>query len=92
MSTIGSPIETSLLQTAQAQRTAATKRNRERAQSEKGQRRADHADLKVAGTEAADAVRALPQNDSEEAHSEHQGQPDLHDRPDEDKPRIDVVA
>jgi hypothetical protein len=93
MSVIGSPIETSLLQTAQAQQTAATRKDRERAQSESTRRREDQLDLRVAGLESDAAVKALPHNDSEEAHEEHESKSDPRTpRDDEDRPRIDVVA
>lgn len=72
MSTIGSPIDTSLLQAAQAQQTASKSRDKERASSEQARRYQDIVDLRVAGLETADAVRKLPQNDSEQAEDEHQ--------------------
>ncbi|MCA9296051.1 MAG: hypothetical protein KC983_06025 [Phycisphaerales bacterium] len=92
MSVIGSPIETSLLQAAQAQQTAATRKDRERAKSESTRRREDQVDLRVAGLESDAAVKALPHNDSEEAHEEHEANSDLSKPKDEDRPRIDVVA
>ena len=94
MSFIGSPIDTSLLQTAQAQQVAAKARDRERAITERGRRRQDFVDLRVAGTEASEAIRKLPQNDSEQAESEHESQdhPPRKRRDDEEHPRIDVRA
>ena len=93
MSTIGSPIETSLLQAAQAQQVASKARDREKAASESARRFADHVDLKVAGVESADAVRQLPHSDSEENQQEQRS----HDygpaqNPDEDNPHIDMKA
>ena len=64
MSTIGSPIETSLLQTTQAQQKAARTRDRERAEaSERSRRIADLVELRVAGVEEASAVRPASTND-----------------------------
>jgi len=87
MSTIGSPIETSLLQTIQAQREATTRKARERARTDASGRRDDQIDLRTEGVEAEDAVRDLPPNDSEEAREEHQSQPAPNERP-----RIDLTA
>jgi hypothetical protein len=72
MSTIGSPIETSLLQAAQAQQSASKAKDKQRAASESARRYQDIVDLRVAGLETADAVRRLPRNDSEQAEDEHQ--------------------
>lgn len=93
MSTIGSPIETSLLQAAQAQQMASKARDREKAASESARRFADQVDLKVAGVESADAVRKLPHSDSEENQQEQRS----HDHgppkdPDEENPHIDMKA
>ena len=71
MSQIGSPIDTSLLQTAQAQRAAASGRKKERGRSEAANRWQDLVDLKVAGVEEPGAIRDIPENDSEEAEVEH---------------------
>lgn len=98
MSTIGgTPIDTSLLQTAQAQQTASKSRDRERAVTERARRYQDLVELRVAGVESDDAVRALPQNDSEQAEDEHQRQvrQGVHRRPSEgedDRPSIDLTA
>ena len=70
MSTIGSPLDTSLIQTAQAQQVASKARDRELAATEKTQRYKDMLDLKVAGIESAEAVRQLPHSDSEQAEVE----------------------
>lgn len=93
MSTIGSPLETSLLQAAQAQQVASKTRDREKAASESARRYADQVDLKVAGVETADAVRQLPHTDSEENQQEqrsrdHRPLPN----PDEENPHIDLKA
>ena len=95
MSTIGSPIESSLLQAAQAQQVASKKRDRERAgEAESGRRLRDLVDLRVAGVEQAEAPRAIPENDSEQAETEHRAETherakDNHDR----QPRsIDLTA
>jgi hypothetical protein len=95
MSSIGSPIDTSLVQAAQAQQTASKARDRERAASERTQRYTDLLDLKVAGLESAEALRQLPQNDSEQANDEHEAKG--HRRrgegeTDEGQPHIDVTA
>ncbi len=74
MSTIGSPIDTSLIQAAQAQQTASKSRDKERAASEQARRFQDQVELRVAGLEHSDAIRKLPQNDSEQAEDEHQRQ------------------
>ena len=75
MSTIGSPIETSLLQAAQAQQVASKKRDRERAgEAESGRRLRDLVDLRVAGVEETEAPRDIPENDSEQAESEHRAE------------------
>ncbi len=94
MSSIGSPIDTSLLQAAQAQQTAAKARDKERAATETGRRFKDLVELRVAGLDTAEAVRKLPQNNSEQAEDEHnaQSQPDQQAPPEEDRPRIDLQA
>jgi hypothetical protein len=95
MSSIGSPIDTSLLQAAQAQQQAAKARDREKAATESGRRFQDLVELRVAGMETAEAVRRLPQNDSEQAETEQESksQPRGYERPDEeDRPHIDVQA
>lgn len=85
MSISGSPIDTSLVQAAQAQQTASKTRDKEKALAERTQRYTDQIDLKVAGIESSEAIRQLPQNDSEQAESEHQAKGD-------DRPTIDVTA
>lgn len=85
MSVIGSPIETSALQAIQAQHVASKARDREKTQSATGRRFNDLVELRVAGVETTDAVRGLPQNDSEQSHTErepHRGE----------QPHIDVRA
>ncbi len=94
MSMIGSPIETSILQAAQAQQTASKARDRERAATERARRFQDLVELRVAGMEMAEAVRKLPQNDSEQAGAEHQAKDHarhLTDESDEHQ-RIDLQA
>jgi hypothetical protein len=85
----GSPIEHSLLQTAQAQQVAGAVRDRERAANDRGRRLEDLVDLSVAGVETAEAVRRLPPNDSEEA-SDERGR--RRDRPRSASPHIDLQA
>ena len=97
MSSIGSPIDTSLLQTAQAQQVASKARDREKAASESARRFQDLVDLRVAGVESADAVRRLPQNESEQAEREHQAQDHSKSKSEEDEDdashvRVDVQA
>jgi hypothetical protein len=90
MSTIGSPIETSLLQAAQAQQTASKARDREKAATERARRFADMVELRVAGVEDTEAIRKLPSNESEQAEAEHQSRDPR--PPEDDRPRIDVKA
>jgi len=95
MSSIGSPIDTSLLQAAQAQQQAAKARDREKAATESGRRFQDLVELRVAGMETAEAVRRLPQNDSEQAETEQESKsrPQGYERSEEeDRPHIDVQA
>ena len=95
MSSIGSPIDTSLLQAAQAQQQAAKARDREKAATESGRRFQELGELRVAGMETAEAVRRLPQNDSEQAETEQESksQPQGYERSEEeDRPHIDVQA
>ena len=96
MSAAGSPIDMSLVQAAQAQQTASKARDRERAAEDRTQRYSDLLELRVAGVELAEALRQLPQNDSEQAGAEHEakghrqsGQPK---RDDDERPHIDVTA
>ncbi len=93
MSVVSSPLDTSLVQAAQAQQTASKARDRERAASDRAQRFADQVELRVAGVESAEAVRRLPQSDSEQADAEReaQHQPAPNDN-DEARSRIDVTA
>ena len=95
MSSIGSPIDTSLLQAAQAQQQAAKARDREKAITESGRRFQDLVDLRVAGLETAEALRRLPQNDSEQAETEQESKnraPLQMPADDEERPHIDVQA
>jgi hypothetical protein len=66
MSSIGSPIDTSLVQAAQAQQTASKARDRERAASERTQRYTDLLDLKVAGLESAEALRHRDESETDD--------------------------
>lgn len=93
MSVIGSPIETSLLQAAQAQQVASKARDREKAKIESARRFADQVDLKVAGVETIDAVRQIPHTESEEAEVEQRSHD--HSRkpsPDDEESHIDLTA
>ena len=93
MSVIGGSIDASVLQAAQAQQTASKARDRERAAAEIGQRYADMVELRVAGVEAAEALRRLPQNDSQQAGSEHKAQDQYSpDSGEQESGRIDVQA
>ncbi len=92
MSTIGSPIHTSLVQAAQAQDTAGRARSREKAVEDRTQRYTDMLELRVAAVESAEATRRLPQNDSEQAGEEHKSQPEPRGEHGEDRPGIDVTA
>lgn len=74
MSVVGSPLETSALQALQAQHVASKARDREKNQSATGRRFNDLVELRVAGVETAEAIRGLPNNDSEQAHSERESQ------------------
>lgn len=74
MSSIGPPSQTSLVQAAQAQQTAARQRDAERAKTDSTHERRDRVDWRVTDAQAADAVRRLPRNQSEEAESEHRRQ------------------
>jgi len=72
MSTIGNPIGTSLLQTAQVQQTASKMRDRERSRTEQAaQRYRDLVDLQTEAIEQTEAARALPNNESEQHEYEH---------------------
>jgi hypothetical protein len=95
MSSIGSPIDTSLLQTAQAQQQAGKARDREKAESAGGRRFEDLVELRVAGMETAEAVRKLPHNESEQAETEHEsksGPPRRRADDDDRRSHIDVHA
>ncbi len=92
MSTIGSPLNTSLIQTAQAQQTASKARDRERAASERTQRYKDMLDLKVAGVESTEAVRQLPHSDSEQAGHESDARKEPAKRPARNDKHIDLQA
>jgi hypothetical protein len=87
MSTIGSPVEASLIQTAQAQQQASRARDREKARTESARPLQDRLELRVAGVEEPGAVRALPHNDSEQAHDEQRRH-----APPEERPRVDLKA
>ena len=96
MSSIGSPLDTSLLQAAQAQQQASKARDKERAATESGRRFQDMVELRVAGVESDEAVRKLPQNDSEQAETEQESKSRPQQRrgrdDEEERPRIDVQA
>lgn len=93
MSTIGSSIEASILQAAQAQQSASKARDREKAVSDSTRRFADQVELKVAGVENPNAVRQLPHSESEESEQEQQANDhNIRQTPDDEAPRIDVTA
>lgn len=95
MSVSGTPIEGSIIQAAQAQQVASKARDREKAVSDRTQRFLDAVELRVAGVESAEAVRPLPQNDSEQAEAEHDaaaGRQPSGDASDEDRPHVDLRA
>ena len=93
MGLIGSPIETSVLQAAQAQQTASKARDRERAASDRSRRLEDQVELRVSGVEDDAAVRRLPANESELAEDEHRATniPTPYDD-DQEQPRVDLTA
>ncbi|MHC4947167.1 MAG: hypothetical protein ACYTG1_02740 [Planctomycetota bacterium] len=91
MSSIGSPLHTSLVQTAQAQKVSSAARDKEKADTDRSRRTRDLVELRVAGLESADALRQLPGNDSEQAHDEHE-RSDTGGRHPEPPPRIDLTA
>lgn len=88
MSVIGKPLDTSALQAIAAQQVASKARDKEKSQSASGRRFSDLVELRVSGVETADAVRALPQNNSEQANSEH----DAHADSNKPRPHIDMKA
>ena len=94
MSIIGSPIDTSLLQAAQAQQTASKARDRERAVADQTQRYKDMLELRVAGIESAEAARRLPQSDSEQAEHDREArkQPAKRDGDGDGDEHIDLTA
>lgn len=98
MSSIGSPILTSLLQVAQAQQVMSKARDRERATTDQTRRFQDMLDLKAAGVEAVEAIHDLPADDSEHAEPEHEA-PDeseqeesKQDKTEEDGSSLDITA
>lgn len=80
MSSVGSSLHASLLQAAQAQQVASKARDREKAEAASGRRFSDLVELRVNGVETAEAVRQIPQNNSEQAETEHDGGHPLPDR------------
>ena len=97
MSVIGSPIDTSLLQTAQAQQAASKARDKEKAESDRPRRDRDRVELRVSGLETIAAVRKLPQTSSEESDVERDGReqgspPSARSGDEEERPGIDVQA
>ena len=92
MSTIGSPLDTSLIQAAQAQQVASKARDRERAIADKTQRYKDMLDLKVAGIESAEAARQLPHSDSEQAEVESEARKEPAFRDGKTDDHIDLTA
>ena len=90
----GNPIQTSLVQSAQQQQQASRARDAERVAQERAGRPREQKERRVDEVELAEAVRALPHNDSEQAEQEHHGQnpPDRREDDREDTPRIDLKA
>ena len=93
----GSPIERSVMQAAQAQQAAARLRDKQRAAQDDPKRFEDLVELSVAGVESDEAVRQIPQNDSEQADDEHAAQRRLaaqqkQKRDKDKKPRLDIKA
>ncbi|HWB20026.1 MAG TPA: hypothetical protein VG711_06990 [Phycisphaerales bacterium] len=92
MSIIGSPIETSVVLALQAQQQAAKNRDRDKAAASDSARRFnDLVELRVAGVEDERAIRALPQNDSQQSQTEHESHENPAPPP-EDQPHIDLKA
>lgn len=99
MSSIGpGPAALSALQAAQAQRTASAARDAEKTREQRRIRGEDEVDLRVVGVEDDDAVRDIPDGNSEESATERKGRELAHghdedgDEDDEDRPRVDLVA
>jgi len=92
MSIIGSPLDTSLIQAAQAQQVASKARDRERAVSDQSQRYKDMLDLKIAGIESAEAARQLPHSDSEQAEVESEARKEPATRDSNPDEHIDLTA
>lgn len=98
MSTIGSNLETSLLQAANAQQQAAKQRDRDRAgQTDSARSIRDLVDLRVATADSAQAIRRVPGENSEQAEEEDRRRSNRDgragSRSDRDgKPRIDLTA
>lgn len=94
MSVFGSRLEVSALQAIQAQQVASKARDREKAESASGRRFNDLVELRIAGVETSEAVRNLPQNDSEQAQTEHEEHQPLCERDPQNpaRPRIDLKA
>ncbi len=97
MSVIGSPIDTSILQAAQAQQAASKARDKEKAESDRPRRDRDSVELRIDGLETSAAVRKLPQSNSEESDVERDGReqaapPAARSGDEEDRPGIDVQA
>ena len=98
MSSIGSPLLTSLLQAAQAQQVVSKARDRERASTDQTRRFQDMLDLKAAGVEAVEAIHDLPADDSEHPEPEHEA-PDeskqdepKQDKTEDDRSSLDITA
>ncbi len=93
MSSIGSPLLTSLLQAAQAQQVVSKARDRERASTDQTRRFQDMLDLKAAGVEAVEAIRDLPADDSEHPEPEDQAADESEqDETDDDRSSLDITA
>ena len=94
MSTIGSKLEASLAQAASAAQQAAKARAHESAKTESARKARDQVDLRSAGVETGQAVRTLPQSDSEHAErrTRNPAAPPRKDDGKIKKPRIDLTA
>lgn len=96
MSGFGGPIPAGLAGASGAQEHVGRTRDRkERQQIDASRRLADAVELRVAGVEDTEAVHRPSENDSEEAHQEHQAA-DLRDRSSiedgENRPPLDVTG
>ena len=103
MGSIGNPIITGLVQAAQAQQVASKDRDRSRAAEDSAKDRTDRLDLRVDEAEAADAVRAVRDDDEPQGDDRKHPAPDPEaapaeddtatgDLPPDDHPSLDLTA